>query len=121
MLQTAKKEMYNLKEDLKDMESLRLELADFFCEDEKTFKLEECFKTLQTFCDRFNKAKLVSLFFLLLIVTMLNFLNGIIHLPFLKLSIIIFRDIKMRLQSVVSQQYRAWSDGTEVQASLAVY
>ncbi|XP_045205613.2 formin-J-like isoform X2 [Mercenaria mercenaria] len=56
-LKSARKEMYNLKEDLKDMESLRLELADFFCEDENTFKLEECFKILQTFCDRFNKAK----------------------------------------------------------------
>lgn len=56
----AKKEMYELNEDLKDMESLRLELADFFCEEDKSFKLEECFKILQTFCDRFSKAILVS-------------------------------------------------------------
>ncbi|KAL4230469.1 FH2 domain-containing protein 1 [Mactra antiquata] len=52
----AKNEMYELNEDLKDMESLRLELADFFCEEERSFKLEECFKILQTFCDRFTKA-----------------------------------------------------------------
>ena len=32
----------------------------------------------------------------LLILNLLNFLNGIIHLPCLELSIIIFRDIKMR-------------------------
>ena len=31
--------------------------------------------------------------------TMPNFINGIIHLPFLALSIIIFRDIKMRTLS----------------------
>lgn len=60
LLQVATKEIYELKEDLKDMESLRLELADFFCEEEKSFKLEECFRILQTFCDRFNKAKSVS-------------------------------------------------------------
>ena len=58
--QKAVEETVELKEDLKDMESLRLELADFFCEDVKTFKLEECFKILQTFCERFTKAKLVS-------------------------------------------------------------
>ncbi|WAQ98975.1 FHDC1-like protein [Mya arenaria] len=54
----ARKDMSELKEDLKDMESLRLELSDFFCEDERTFKLEECFRIFQTFCDRFNKVKL---------------------------------------------------------------
>ena len=32
----------------------------------------------------------------ILTLTMPNFLNGIIHLPFLALSIIIFRDIKMK-------------------------
>ncbi|KAK3100755.1 hypothetical protein FSP39_024772 [Pinctada imbricata] len=55
-LGNANSEMGELQEDLKDVESLRLELADFFCEDPKTFKLEEAFKTLQTFCDRFKKA-----------------------------------------------------------------
>lgn len=59
--QKAVDETSELKEDLKDMESLRLELADFFCEDLKSFKLEECFKILQTFCERFSKAKLVSI------------------------------------------------------------
>jgi len=58
-LQVARTDMAELSEDLKDAESLRLELADFFCEDERTFKLEECFRILQEFCDRFNKVKLV--------------------------------------------------------------
>ncbi|KAH3835014.1 hypothetical protein DPMN_108352 [Dreissena polymorpha] len=53
----ARKEMQELNEDLVDMEGLRIELADFFCEDEKTFKLEECFRIFQTFCERFSKAK----------------------------------------------------------------
>ena len=60
-MQKAVEETSELKEDLKDMESLRMELADFFCEDEKSFRLEECFKTLQTFCERFTKAKTVGI------------------------------------------------------------
>ena len=32
-----------------------------------------------------------------LTLTMPSFLNGIIHLPFMELSIIIFRDIKMKI------------------------
>ena len=38
----------------------------------------------------------------------LNFLNGIIHLQFLELTIIIFRDLTV----IVTQQYRTWSDST---------
>ncbi|CAH1777295.1 unnamed protein product [Owenia fusiformis] len=55
-LKYAKSEMHELQEDLKEMEELRVELADFFCEDTSTFKLEECLKTLQTFCLKFKKA-----------------------------------------------------------------
>ncbi|XP_056010413.1 formin-J-like isoform X2 [Ostrea edulis] len=55
-LQEAKSEIDDLQEDLKDIENLRCELADFFCEDIKTFKLEEAFRTMQTFCERFKKA-----------------------------------------------------------------
>ena len=40
---------------------------------------------------------------------------------FLALSIIIFRDIKMKTWRLVSQQCRAWSDCTDVQAGLALY
>ena len=38
----------------------------------------------------------------------------------LELSIIIFRDIKIKTK-LDSQQYRAWSDCTDVQAGLALY
>lgn len=60
-LQFAKDDLSELQEDLKDIESLKLELADFFCEDPSSFKLEECFSVLNTFCIRFKKAITVSL------------------------------------------------------------
>ena len=49
-------EVVDLEEDLKEIEIMRKELATFFCEDISTFKLEECFRVLQTFCDRMRKA-----------------------------------------------------------------
>ena len=42
--------------DLVELEELRLELATYFCEDDKTFKLEECIKIFHTFCEKFKKA-----------------------------------------------------------------
>ena len=58
---------------------------------------------------------------MLVTLNLLNFLNGIIHLPFLALFNIFFRDIKMRIQKLIRQQYnRAWSDCTDVQAGLAL-
>ena len=62
-------------------------------------------------------------YFYHIIPTLLNFLNGTIHIhPFLEFSIIIFRDIKMRTcNKLVSQLCRAWSDCSEVQAGLALY
>ena len=51
---------------------------------------------------------------------MLNFWNGIIHLQFLELSIITFRDIKMWIYGLVSQQYRASSHCTIMQDSLVL-
>lgn len=31
-------------------------LIDFFCEDKDTFKLDECFRIFQDFCQKFQKA-----------------------------------------------------------------
>ena len=59
-MQIAKQDISELQEDLKDIDSLKLELADFFCEDASSFKLEECFNVLNTFCARFKKAISVS-------------------------------------------------------------
>ena len=52
--------------------------------------------------------------------TLLIFLRGLVHLPFLKLYIINFEDIKIRLK-LASQQYRAWSDCANVQSGLALF
>jgi hypothetical protein len=52
----------------------------------------------------------------LLTLNMLNILNELVQLPFLGLFIINFEYLKF-----VSQQYRAWSDCTDVQAGLALY
>ena len=57
-----------------------------------------------------------------LTLTMLNFLNEIIFLKFLALSIIIFGDIKMKTCHVGQPTVlRAWSDCTDVQAGQALY
>lgn len=45
-----------LQRGMKEIETLRLQLADFFCEDPGAFKLEECFKVFQSFCDKFKQA-----------------------------------------------------------------
>uniref|UniRef100_A0A1I8NG97 FH2 domain-containing protein n=1 Tax=Musca domestica TaxID=7370 RepID=A0A1I8NG97_MUSDO len=55
-LQSAEGEMTVLKAGMDAVDSMRLKLADFFCEDPATFRLEECFKILQTFCDKFKQA-----------------------------------------------------------------
>ena len=55
---------------------------------------------------------------------LLNFLNRIIHLSLLEMlgvSIIIFRDIRMKLEVDEPTLYRTWSDYTNIQAGLALY
>ncbi|KAF3420633.1 hypothetical protein E2986_02387 [Frieseomelitta varia] len=55
-LQIAEQEMSQLKRDTEELETLRRSLAEFFCEDSNTFKIEECFKVLHQFCQKFNQA-----------------------------------------------------------------
>lgn len=52
----ADSKLIMLQNGLKDVEVLRLKLSEFFCEDPNTFKLEECFKIFQTFCEKFRQA-----------------------------------------------------------------
>ena len=40
------------------LDEVRTELADFFCEDRDSFKLEECFKLFLGFCQRFRQGVL---------------------------------------------------------------
>ena len=35
---------------------LQADLAEFFCEDPKTFRIEECFKAFHQFCSNFKTA-----------------------------------------------------------------
>nr|XP_003707392.2 PREDICTED: uncharacterized protein LOC100883788 [Megachile rotundata]XP_012150017.1 PREDICTED: uncharacterized protein LOC100883788 [Megachile rotundata]XP_012150018.1 PREDICTED: uncharacterized protein LOC100883788 [Megachile rotundata] len=55
-LQMAEQEMSQLKRDMEELETLRRSLAEFFCEDANTFKIEECFKVFHQFCQKFNQA-----------------------------------------------------------------
>lgn len=41
---------------MNDLEKMRVHLADFFCEDESQFKIEECFKIFYHFCEKFKTA-----------------------------------------------------------------
>lgn len=52
----ARSELNVLLSGMKQVDSLRLKLADYFCEDAATFKLEECFKIFQNFCDKFRQS-----------------------------------------------------------------
>lgn len=45
-----------LQRGMKELESTRVQLAEFFCEDPATFKIEECYKTFYQFCEKFKTA-----------------------------------------------------------------
>ncbi|XP_011172206.2 uncharacterized protein LOC105204716 [Solenopsis invicta] len=55
-LQMAEQEMAQLKRDMEELEGVRRSLAEFFCEDTNTFKIEECFRIFHQFCQKFNQA-----------------------------------------------------------------
>lgn len=52
----AEQEMDQLKRDMEELEGVRKSLAEFFCEDSNTFKIEECFRVFHHFCQKFNQA-----------------------------------------------------------------
>ncbi|KAG7204182.1 hypothetical protein KM043_002019 [Ampulex compressa] len=55
-LQMAEQEMAQLRRDMEELETVRRSLAEFFCEDTNTFKIEECFRVFHQFCLKFNQA-----------------------------------------------------------------
>lgn len=55
-INAAERDMGMLQRGMKEVEAIRFQLADFFCEDPGSFKLEECFKVFQNFCDKFKQA-----------------------------------------------------------------
>ena len=52
----AERDVGLLQRGIKGVETIRLRLAEFFCEDPGSFKLEECFKVFQNFCEKFKQA-----------------------------------------------------------------
>ena len=51
-LRMAAADLVSLKEGLEEVESMRKSVADYFCEDQNSFKIEECFKVISSFCNR---------------------------------------------------------------------
>ena len=54
-LPKAKEELEDLKVAMEDLQKSQTELAEYFCEDPTGFKIEECFKSLGSFCSKFKK------------------------------------------------------------------
>lgn len=55
-LEAADCHIVRLQDGIQEIEALRLQLADFFCEERATFKLEECFKIFHNFSEKFKQA-----------------------------------------------------------------
>lgn len=56
-LQEAKTEIKSLEKDFKTIDSWTKKLVKYFCENEKSFKLDECIETLNTFCENIQRCK----------------------------------------------------------------
>lgn len=52
----AEREVANLQRVMKELENVRRRLAEFFCEDVNSFKLEECFRVFHGFYCKFKQA-----------------------------------------------------------------
>uniref|UniRef100_A0A182VQZ9 FH2 domain-containing protein n=1 Tax=Anopheles minimus TaxID=112268 RepID=A0A182VQZ9_9DIPT len=55
-ISAAEQDVVMLQRALKQLEAMRLQLAEFFCEDMGTFKMEECFKIFHNFSEKFQHA-----------------------------------------------------------------
>ncbi|XP_069468461.1 FH2 domain-containing protein 1-like [Ambystoma mexicanum] len=55
-LQSAQEQLGEVQREIKSLRSSRQQLLEFLCEDEETFKLEECCQIFSSFCDKFLKA-----------------------------------------------------------------
>ena len=53
----ASQELDGLNAAMEELAKAQEELAEYFCEDAKTFKIEECFKSLGSFCAKFKKVR----------------------------------------------------------------
>lgn len=53
--------MEALDKGLQKIAELTKQLVNYFCENEKSFKIEECISNLNTFCDRVKQCQKVNL------------------------------------------------------------
>ena len=42
---------------MEQLDKMSAEIAEFFCEDGNSFKIEECYKSLASFCNKFKQAR----------------------------------------------------------------
>ncbi|XP_076332710.1 uncharacterized protein LOC143237387 [Tachypleus tridentatus] len=52
----AKRKVKQISEEAEKLEEVQTDLAEFLCEDVTTFKLDECFTVLRSFCQKFKDA-----------------------------------------------------------------
>ncbi|XP_055915666.1 formin-J [Eupeodes corollae] len=55
-LEAAENDVSKLQSGMKQVEAVRLKLAEYFCEDPTSFKLEECYKIFQNLAESFKHA-----------------------------------------------------------------
>lgn len=66
-IETSKVRLVGATKRLADVEALRVKLSVYFCEEEKTFSMEECFKIFCAFLNSFKVAANVSFILLFLL------------------------------------------------------
>lgn len=54
--QRAEAKLANVESSLQELNALSNAVAEYFCEDPATFKLEECCSIFHSFCKRFDAA-----------------------------------------------------------------
>jgi len=61
--QEAERAIHKLESSMQHVETLRVELAAYYCEDESAFLLDDAFKVIRAFCEKLQKAvKVKSMF-----------------------------------------------------------
>lgn len=58
--QMADIRLADVETSLQELDSIRTSVAEYFCEDPATFKLEECCSIFHSFCERFERATKVK-------------------------------------------------------------
>lgn len=57
----ATSQLADMEASLRELDAVSHSVAEYFCEDPATFKMEECCSIFHSFCEKFDKAVLVNL------------------------------------------------------------